>query len=390
MPALKRVKTDYPGVTFIVGTSIRGKPEKIFYIRYRKAGKMIEEKAGRSFQDNMTPAKAAQIRGERISGKQLSNTERREKAAEEKAQEAGKWTIRKLWEGYKESNPIKGIVTDQNRFTLHIGPVMGDKQPLELVPLDIDRMRLKLQKGHKAATVRNTLELFRRIINYGVKKRLISPLPFKVGMPKVSNLKTEDLSPGQLQALLKAIDEDVHPLAGPMMKLVLFTGMRRGELFSLRWKDVDFERGFISIQEPKGGQDVKIPMNTEARAILESLPRESEYCFPGRGGERRVDITKAVNVIKKTAGLPKNFRALHGLRHTYASMLASSGQVDLYTLQKLLTHKSPLMTQRYAHLRDQALRQAANLAGEIVTGAANQNDEQKSASDNVVPIGRAK
>lgn len=246
---------------------------------------------------------------------------------------------------------------------------MGDKEPHELAPLDVDRLRLKMQKKHKPATVKNTLELLRRIINYGVKKCLISPLPFKVQLPKVNNLKTEDLTTEQLKALLKAIDEDPHALAGPMMKLVLFTGMRRGELFSLRWKDVDFERGFISIREPKGGQDVKIPMNEEARAILESLPRESEYCFPGRGGERRVDITKAINAIKKTAGLPKNFRGLHGLRHLYATMLISSGQVDLYTLQKLLTHKSPLMTQRYSHLRDQVLRRASALAGEIVTAA---------------------
>ena len=55
--------------------------------------------------------------------------------------------------------------------------------------------------------------------------------------------------------------------------------------------------------------------------------------------------------------------------HVYASMLASSGKVDMYTLQKLLTHKSPLMTQRYAHLRDETLRQASNLAGEIVNEA---------------------
>jgi site-specific recombinase XerD len=79
-----------------------------------------------------------------------------------------------------------------------------------------------------------------------------------------------------------------------------------------------------------------------------------------------VDIHQQVNQIKEAAGLPKDFRALHGLRHVYASMLASSGQVDLYTLQKLLTHKSPAMTQRYAHLRDQALRQAADLAGNII------------------------
>jgi site-specific recombinase XerD len=50
-------------------------------------------------------------------------------------------------------------------------------------------------------------------------------------------------------------------------------------------------------------------------------------------------------------------------------MLASSGEVDLYTLQKLLTHKSPQMTQRYAHLRDEALRKASNLAGELIKQA---------------------
>jgi site-specific recombinase XerC len=72
-----------------------------------------------------------------------------------------------------------------------------------------------------------------------------------------------------------------------------------------------------------------------------------------------------VNRIKARAGLPYGFRPLHGLRHVYASMLASSGQVDMYTLQKLLTHKSPLMTQRYLHLRDEALRRAADLAGEM-------------------------
>jgi site-specific recombinase XerD len=79
-----------------------------------------------------------------------------------------------------------------------------------------------------------------------------------------------------------------------------------------------------------------------------------------------VDINQQVNEIKKGAGLPRDFRPLHGLRHVFASMLASSGQVDLYTLQKLLTHKSPTMTQRYAHLRDQALRQASDLAGNLI------------------------
>jgi integrase len=58
-------------------------------------------------------------------------------------------------------------------------------------------------------------------------------------------------------------------------------------------------------------------------------------------------------------------------------MLASSGQVDMYTLQKLLTHKSPQMTQRYAHLRDDALRRAADLAGELIQEAVNSKSEEQ-------------
>src|SRR4030042_4233685 len=89
MPILKRNKTNYPGVFFIEGTSpATGRPEKIFYIRYRKAGKMIEEKAGRQFQDDMTPARAARIRAERIEGKKPSRQEARELREEAKQAEA--------------------------------------------------------------------------------------------------------------------------------------------------------------------------------------------------------------------------------------------------------------------------------------------------------------
>jgi integrase len=162
------------------------------------------------------------------------------------------------------------------------------------------------------------------------------------------------------------------------MRLALFTGMRRGELFKLKWNDIDFERGFIHIRDPKGGPDQKIPLNEAARQLLENHPRtDSPYIFPGRYGGQRTDVKKAVNRIKKRAGLPKDFRPLHGLRHVYASMLASSGKVDMYTLQKLLTHKSPQMTQRYAHLRDEALRRAADLAGELIQEAVSSKSEEQ-------------
>jgi len=108
-------------------------------------------------------------------------------------------------------------------------------------------------------------------------------------------------------------------------------------------------------------------MNGQARDIISKIKSDSvtEYLFPGRDGNPRRDVKRFLARIKKQAELPKDFRPLHGLRHTFASLLASSGQVGMYELQKLLTHNSPQMTQRYAHLHDQALQRAANVASDI-------------------------
>ena len=205
------------------------------------------------------------------------------------------------------------------------------------------------------------------IINFGKKKNLCKGISFHIQKPTVRNEKTEDLSDEQLRTLIKKIDESTNIQIKNFMRLVLFTGMRRGEVLKLQWKDVNFDRGFINIRDPKGGPDQKIPLNDAARNILESHPRENSlYVFPGRNGGQRVSVQAGVNKIKKLAGLPKDFRPLHGIRHLYASMLASSGKVDLYTLQRLLTHKDSRSTQRYAHLRDETLQRASGLAVDIV------------------------
>ena len=90
MAAKKRFKTKYAGVYYIEGVSAKGKTEKIYYIRYRKHGKSIEEKTGRRYQDDMTPAKAAGVRAQRMEGKELPNAEKRAKELAKKAAEAQK------------------------------------------------------------------------------------------------------------------------------------------------------------------------------------------------------------------------------------------------------------------------------------------------------------
>ncbi len=395
MPRQKRIKTNYPGVFFIESQVIgKKKLERIYYIRYRKDGKIIEEKAGRQHTNDMTPAKAATMRGQRVKGQEPTNIQKREGLLAKEKAKANKWTISRLWEEYLTNNPsLKSVVTDENRFHNYIEPHLGNKEPSELMPLDVDRFRLRLLKtkskrttkkeSPKTAqilspgTVKNILELLRRLINYGVKKNLCQGLNFIIQMPDVNNLKTEDLTPDELESLLEAIDKDSNLLAANMMRMALFTGMRRSEMFRLQWQHIDFHRGFILLKDPKGKIDQKIPLNDGARQAVVNQPRtKSPFIFPGRGGNQRTDIKKAVNKIRDAAGLPKTFRALHGLRHVYASMLASSGDVDLYTLQRLLTHKSPAMTQRYAHLRDDALQRASALAGDIINQAMNGNKKK--------------
>ncbi len=368
MAKQERIKTKYPGVFLVDSISpATGKPDQILYIRYKVDGKLIEEKAGRTSVNAMTPAKANQLRSERMAGKADSNEVRRAKEQAARDAEAGRWTVAKLWAEYRAANAHKRRIAmvDDYRFRMYLEPAFGSKEPSEIDPLSIDRLRVKMSKTRKPATVHNTLELLRRIINYGSNRNLCDPLPFKIQLPRLNNHRTEDLTPDQLQALLAAIEADAHPVAGPMMLCALYTGMRRGEMFKLEWSDLDFERGFIRLRDPKGGTDQTLPMNPMARELFESLPRESTFVFPGRGGRQRTTIKTAVNQIKQAAALPEDFRALHGLRHVYASMLASSGQVDMYTLQKLMTHKSAVMTQRYAHLRDEAMQRAGDVVGDI-------------------------
>lgn len=379
MATKKRFKTKYAGVFYLEGISAQGKPEKIYYIRYRKDGKAVEEKAGRQYQDDMTPARAAGIRAQRIDGEQQTNQEKREFEQAKKNAEAGRYTIYKLWGEYSlNRTPGKGLDIDTSRYEKYIQPVFGDKEPKELVKLDVDRVRIKLLKKKSPQTVKHVLNLLTWIINYGVKNNLCEGVSFHIQKPTVNNEKTEDLSPEQLTNLLSAIEADPCTPVGNMMKMALYSGMRRGELFNLKWDDVNFDTGFIWIRDPKGGKDQKIPMNDMARGILESIPRtKSPYVFFGKDGKKRVTLGRIGKRIREAAGLPKDFRPMHGLRHTYASMLASSGQVDMYVLQKLMTHKSPSMTQRYAHLRDDALKNGAGQIDDIFKKQAEGTQEKK-------------
>lgn len=373
MPKQERFSTKYPGVYYILAKAIgSNKEEKIFYLRFKKDGQTYEEKAGRSISDGMTPAKAANIRAERIQGKKESKKELRAKV---------QWTIDKLWQDYLDYSPhIKDKTTEISRYNKYLINQFGHKTPDQITPAHLDKFKHKHLQNRSPQTVKHAMALLRRIVRHGNKKGYCQDLPFSPSYPKFNNKKTEDLTHEELTRLLKAIDEEDDIHIKDAMKLVLYTGMRHGEILALKWEHIDLDRGFIHLIEPKGGTDKIIPINKGAQDILENHPKISDYVFPYPDGSKRNTMRRGINRVKKNANLPEGFRPMHGLRHFYASMLASSGQVEIYHLQRLLTHNSPTMTQRYSHLRDESLKKAAGVADEILSemnGDNNADEESK-------------
>ena len=106
---MKRHKTSYPGVFYREADRLGGPgKERVYYIVFKKNGKVLEEKAGRQYADDMTPARASRIRAERIEGKRQSRKEIREAAAEIK------WTVDRLWQEYLHDKPAtKGWTVDR-------------------------------------------------------------------------------------------------------------------------------------------------------------------------------------------------------------------------------------------------------------------------------------
>ena len=147
----------------------------------------------------------------------------------------------------------------------------------------------------------------------------------------------------------------------PMVLLALNTGLRRGELFSLKWSDVDLDAKMLTVvaTSAKSGQTRRIPLNEEALTVLTTWRNRQGNAeglvFPGADGARLTNITKSWGGVVKFAKLSGfNF---HDLRHTFASRLVQAG-VDLNTVRTLLGHSEIATTLVYAHLAPDNLRAA--------------------------------
>ena len=380
MPRQIRVSTEYSGVYFVKLAN----QDQSFFIRYKRNGKSVEEKAGRSNQ-GWNAEKAYQLRTERMSGTSAAGNELQSNSDLLSQQD---WTFSKIFSEYlRLRNKLKGRANDIYRFKNYLEKEFANITPSCVTQDDIERFKHNLQNRElKPATIRHVLELLRRLANFAAKNNLCSGLSFKIQMPKVENYKTEELTNAQLQKLMQVLEEESDIQVSNLVRLALYTGMRRGELFNLNWGDIDFYNKTITVKSDKKGDQPTIPLNEMAEKVLVEhahTEKGSKFVFPGRGGKKRTECKRPLLRIRKKAGLPDDFRILQGLRHVYASMLVSSGKVDLETLQSLLTQKSPLMTQRYAHLLDESRTNSENIIADGEHNLSNATEEENYVSETV-------
>jgi integrase len=245
---------------------------------------------------------------------------------------------------------------------------------------DVENFAHHLGDRVSIATVNRNLTLLRAIFNRVLKHGRIAASPIRaVKLRKENSTRVRFIEEAEEARLFEALPERFRRLA----TVALHTGMRRGELMPLRWRDVDFAPATITIREAKSGEGRRIPMNSIARETLDSLRRaqirqgaptpdlsalRDGYVFSAVRGTALTSLARAWIPALRRAGI-EDFH-FHNLRHTFASRLVREG-VDLYRVQTLLGHKTQAMTLRYAHFAPDHLREAV---GRLALRASMHND----------------
>ena len=336
-------------------------------------------------------------------------------AATGDAGSSGVMTLRALGRrflAYRELQKVRGVGIERNRWTAHIDTAYFANWPLgEITARDVRKWRdeMSAKKSTKVAAggtrtepkrvrtrdalsrsaVKNTLNLLRVAFAYAVEEDLIDANP-AYGVKLARELRTDDpwtyLHPDEQSALINC--EAIPYPERLILRFAIGTGMRKGELWSLRRSDVDTtsERPHVLVRfgspgkPPKNGRKRRVPLFGHgieaAKAWLLQLPKYAKrnplglmfptrrgYCrhgriiraaITGRPGMRWTEMVRA-------AGITRRVR-FHDLRHTCGSSLVAGWWGRAWTLvevRDLLGHSAISVTERYAHLAQSALEEAA-------------------------------
>lgn len=250
-----------------------------------------------------------------------------------------------------------------------------------LGPEKIERFKAKRKAEVSPATVNRELACLKTMFSKAVEWGRTEKNPAaKVKKFRENPGRERILSPEEARRLI----ECAAPSIRPVLILALNTGMRRTEILSLKWRDVDFAKSFILIEDSKSGKSRKVPMNTFVYRILKELPRTSpeHIFFNPETNDHVKDIKTGFRAACRRAEI-RGLR-LHDLRHTAASKMIEAG-ADLVTVSKILGHSSIQMTMRYAHPTPENMRLAVGRLGEILDPTRQKVDNPSEGAVEVMP-----
>ena len=252
----------------------------------------------------------------------------------------------------------KGYFTGKRLNAITAGTLEEARQSLLSTVVLVAKGKGEVDKLMTPQRVNRYMEWLRHVVNVVVREGKLASNPvLKLTMYKEPKGKTRFLSMEEEKVLL----EKLGPIYGPWARLAILTGLRQAEQFRLQWKDVDLERGILTLPTTKTGGVQYAHLNEEAKAILRGLDswQRSKWVFPSENPATPLDARNFYNRVWVCAvtAVGIEWATWHDLRHTFASRLAMTGHNE-GTIAALLRHSTTALVKRYAHLSPSHLKAA--------------------------------
>ena len=238
-------------------------------------------------------------------------------------------------------------------------------------------VREQIIAGYQRSTVNKHIFLVNRMLGLARHWGFIEHSKDLVNIQRLvlGDYKQRFLSEDEIARLLREAERSTHPHIYNVIRILLLTGARKGEVRTMCWGDIDAAKRLWTVPRSKNGRSRRIFLSTAAMQLIDECTANAQRLGLGTDSKAYVFTNPRTltayqsfyavwHVIRAAADLPE--LRIHDLRHTYASILVNKG-VSLYEVQTLLGHSSIQMTQRYAHLQPNRLHQTAGIVGDIVS-----------------------
>nr|WP_297478023.1 site-specific integrase [Ferrovum sp.] len=263
--------------------------------------------------------------------------------------------------GYKRS-----WQADDSYLRNHLLPAFGKKYLDEITKHDVIQFHHGMRtKDYALGTCNRCLIMLRYALNLALRWEIpgFKANPTKdVPLFENDNKKERYLSSAEAQRLYETVRQSDNPMLQYIIPMLLLTGARKREVLNAKWEDFDTVRHQWRIPVTKAGKPRHVPLSNGVLQLLTLVPHfpGTDWVFPNpKSLKPYVSIFYSWDTARKQAGLADV--RIHDLRHSFASFLVNSGR-SLYEVQKILGHTQVKTTQRYAHLSQDTLIDAANAA----------------------------